>query len=52
MTNQERNPTPPKDLRTVDARQGRWGRPVIWILGIGTAGAILALFGILGIYRL
>ncbi|MEX2200775.1 MAG: hypothetical protein WD711_05220 [Dongiaceae bacterium] len=38
-------------VTATEAKQGRWGRPVLWILIIGTGGAILALLGIMGIFQ-
>ena len=32
-------------LNTTRARQGRSGKPILWVLGISTALAIIVLFG-------
>lgn len=32
-------------LNTTRARQGRAGKPILWVLGISMVGAILVLFG-------
>jgi hypothetical protein len=34
------------DLSVTEARQGRWGRPVFWVLVISTTLAVLALIGV------
>jgi hypothetical protein len=34
------------DLSVTEARQGRWGRPVFWVLVISTSLAVLAMIGV------
>jgi hypothetical protein len=40
-----RQPVGHDELGATDARQGRWGRHVFWVLVISTALAVMALFG-------
>jgi len=40
-----RGRTGPQVIEATDARQGRWGRHVFWVLVFSTVLAVIALFG-------
>ena len=52
MTDRDHRPDQAETITATDAKQGRWGRPVLWILIIGTGAAILVLLGIMGIFQI
>ena len=50
-SDQVKRPSPDApQLTGQEARQARWGKPVLWILIISTALAAIALLGSLGIF--
>ena len=52
MTDRDHHPDQGKTVTATEAKQGRWGWPVLWVLIVGTAAAILALLGIMGVFRI
>ena len=52
-SDQVKRPSPDApQLTGQEARQARWGKPVLWILIISTALATIGLLGALGIFTL
>jgi len=45
MTDSTNGPDHGPDVGATDARQGRWGRHVFWVLLAGLALVVIALFG-------
>jgi hypothetical protein len=51
-SDQVKRPSPDApQLTAQEARQARWGKPVLWILIISTTLAAIALLGALGIFN-